>query len=42
MGTLVGDETQLRIGAAVVGEIVPIHIDGQPLPTLRWRIGADA
>jgi len=38
MGTLVGDDSHLRIGAPVSGEIGSLQVDGQDLPVLRWRL----
>ncbi|MBP7337116.1 OB-fold domain-containing protein [Niveispirillum sp.] len=41
MGVLVGDETDLRVGAAVTGEILPPTEKAKGYPSIVWRL-ADA
>lgn len=40
VGSLVGDETDIRIGARVTGEIGRVTVEGEEIPALHWRMVA--
>ena len=42
MGTLAGNTDNVKIGIRVSGKIENLNIDGEPLPSLRWTMHADA